>query len=124
MPDARTPKLPPEAIAALERGQLIQAIKIIREQTGLGLAEAKQLAEQLKAWKMAQQAASSAGGGPKTDADPASFQSPVLAQTTLDPARLADGLAPGEVPRSRLPWTAIVIVLAIAALAAWMVVRR
>lgn len=37
--------IPPEALGALERGHKIEAIKIIRERTGLGLAEAKQLAE-------------------------------------------------------------------------------
>lgn len=34
-------RLPPEAAAALARGELILAIKIMREATGLGLKEAK-----------------------------------------------------------------------------------
>ncbi len=38
-------RLPPEAAAALARGELIQAIKIVREATGLGLKEAKDLVE-------------------------------------------------------------------------------
>ena len=37
--------LPPEALAALANGQLIEAIKIVRERTGLGLREAKNLME-------------------------------------------------------------------------------
>jgi ribosomal protein L7/L12 len=37
--------LPAEAMAALSRGQLIEAIKIVREKTGLGLKEAKDLVE-------------------------------------------------------------------------------
>ena len=37
--------LPTEALAALARGQLIEAIKIVREKTGLGLKEAKDLVE-------------------------------------------------------------------------------
>lgn len=37
--------LPPEALAALSRGQLIEAIKIVRAATGLGLKEAKDLVE-------------------------------------------------------------------------------
>jgi ribosomal protein L7/L12 len=38
-------ELPPDAIAALENGQLIQAIKIVRERTGLSLKEAKDVVE-------------------------------------------------------------------------------
>lgn len=37
--------IPAEAIAALERGQLIQAIKSVRDATGLGLKESKELVE-------------------------------------------------------------------------------
>ena len=33
--------LPPEAVAALERGEMIDAIKIVRRVTGLGLKESK-----------------------------------------------------------------------------------
>ena len=35
----------PEAVAALERGHLIDAIRLVRADTGLGLAEAKSLVE-------------------------------------------------------------------------------
>lgn len=38
-------RLPPEAAAALARGELIQAIKIVRGATGLDLKEAKDLVE-------------------------------------------------------------------------------
>lgn len=41
--------LPPEALAALVNGQLIEAIKIVRERTGLGLREAKDLVESHRA---------------------------------------------------------------------------
>lgn len=37
--------LPAEAMAALSKGQVIEAIKIVREKTGLGLKEAKDLVE-------------------------------------------------------------------------------
>lgn len=40
--------LPAEAIAALSRGQLIEAIKIVRVATGLGLKEAKDLVERYR----------------------------------------------------------------------------
>lgn len=38
-------KLPPEAVAALERGRLIEAIKIVRDATGLDLKSAKEAVE-------------------------------------------------------------------------------
>lgn len=40
--------LPAEALAALSQGQLIEAIKIVREASGLGLKEAKDLVEQYR----------------------------------------------------------------------------
>lgn len=50
---------PPDAIAALERGDLIDAIKRTREATGLGLKESKDLVERY------------ANGAPDADAAPA-----------------------------------------------------
>jgi len=41
----RQPEIPPRARAAGEAGHLIEAIKIVREELGLGLAEAKALVE-------------------------------------------------------------------------------
>jgi hypothetical protein len=38
-------KLPPEAIAALQRGSLIEAIKIVRDKTGLDLKSSKEAVE-------------------------------------------------------------------------------
>ena len=43
---AHSLQLPDAAIAAIARGQLIEAIKIVREATGLGLKEAKDLVDQ------------------------------------------------------------------------------
>ncbi|ENX12629.1 hypothetical protein F895_03006 [Acinetobacter sp. CIP 64.2] len=40
------PKIPPEALNVLRAGQLIDAIKITREKTGLGLKESKDLIDQ------------------------------------------------------------------------------
>ncbi len=37
--------LPPEVIRAIERGRKIEAIKLLRESTGLGLAHAKVLVD-------------------------------------------------------------------------------
>ena len=38
-------QLPPEVIRAIERGRKIEAIKLLRESTGLGLANAKVLVD-------------------------------------------------------------------------------
>lgn len=34
--------LPPEVVAAIESGQTIEAVKLLREKNGLGLTEAKE----------------------------------------------------------------------------------
>jgi len=47
-PAASFSGLPAEALAALSQGQLIEAIKIVREASGLGLKEAKDLVEQYR----------------------------------------------------------------------------
>ena len=39
-------KLPAAAVAALQRGNKIEAIKLVREERGLGLKEAKDLVDQ------------------------------------------------------------------------------
>lgn len=39
--------LPPEVIRAIERGRKIEAIKLLRESTGLGLANAKVLVDKV-----------------------------------------------------------------------------
>jgi hypothetical protein len=39
-------ELPTEAMLAIRSGRKIEAIKIVREQTGLGLAEAKRVVDQ------------------------------------------------------------------------------
>jgi ribosomal protein L7/L12 len=44
-PLSREPALPPEVRAELARGNKVQAIKILRKATGLGLKEAKELVD-------------------------------------------------------------------------------
>ena len=69
--------LPPAVLSAMARGDKIQAIKLAREKTGLGLKEAKEAVEAAVLG-----APSSAQGSSRT-------------------------LAPGEVPRSRINWLGI-----------------
>ena len=40
-------EIPPDVLAALAAGNKIQAIKLVREHTGLGLAQAKRLVDDL-----------------------------------------------------------------------------
>jgi uncharacterized membrane protein YukC len=39
-------QIPPAAISAIEKGSIIEAIKIVRENTGMGLKEAKDFVDQ------------------------------------------------------------------------------
>lgn len=39
------PAIPPQAVAALNAGRVLEAIKIVRETQGLGLKEAKELVD-------------------------------------------------------------------------------
>jgi ribosomal protein L7/L12 len=41
--DRTISRLPPEVLAALQAGRQVEAIKLLRQSTGLGLTEAKQL---------------------------------------------------------------------------------
>ena len=45
---AQPPVLPPEVLQALERGNLLAAIKLLRQQRGLGLREAKEYLEAMQ----------------------------------------------------------------------------
>lgn len=49
--------LPPEVVAAIESGRTIDAIKLLRESTGLGLAEAKQAVDRYAKGQKAPEAA-------------------------------------------------------------------
>jgi ribosomal protein L7/L12 len=74
--------LPCSVVVAMRRGQKIEAIKLLREQTGLGLKEAKEAVE-----------------GYQGKADAAAGQR-----------------SPGEVPRSgRFAWVAALVVIALVA---------
>jgi hypothetical protein len=101
--------LPPEVVDALRRGNKIEAIKLLREAIGVGLAEAKGLVDHHEA-----------GGGARPAGKPAAARPaaarPVHAPT---PAPRRDGLSPGEEPRSSNPATVIAVIL-FAALALWL----
>jgi hypothetical protein len=61
MPMPDTPSSPPQAVAALNAGRKIDAIRIVRETQGIGLKEAKELVDSYVAlhpdlqWRVEQQ---------------------------------------------------------------------
>jgi hypothetical protein len=88
------PPLPPEAAQALARGRKIEAIKLVRQHTGLGLKDAKDLVEAHER------------DGP----EPPSGDSPLAAM----------GRAPGEQPRGSGAAGFVVAVVVLAALGYWL----
>lgn len=80
-PSESADALPPAVVDALQRGNKIEAIKLLREHSGLGLKEAKDAVE--------------------------------ASQVEVNTG--ARRLAPGEVPRSRLGWFAPLMIAGIAA---------
>lgn len=104
-PEGRDPNasftLSPAALEALKRGSPLEAIRIIREATGVGLAEAKSIVDQIH---------KAMPGGARF-----STHKPVAHAHIPRP-----GLGPGEVPRSGGPgkWLALIAVGTIAVLAA------
>lgn len=88
MKPSQPPTLPAAALEAARRGQLIEAIKLTREATGLGLREAKNLVD--RALETASTHPGAAGAAPR-----------------------GPGLAPGEVARGGLSGSAVAIVAAV-----------
>ena len=108
--------LPPEVIQALERGKLIEAIKLLRNSRGLGLREAKEAVEAHARGapnRPGQAGMSHAGqSGEVMDALEGNFS-----------VEQRPGLAPGEVPPSRSSFTWWVLGVA-ALLIVWFLIRR
>jgi hypothetical protein len=95
-------RLPPAAVEALARGDKIEAIKITRQHTGLGLKEAKELVDR-------HEDGHEGGHGYGHAAAPAAARHAPAASARRP------GLAPGEVPRSPLPVGLLVTVAVVAA---------
>ena len=124
--------LPPEVRDALGRGDALEAIRLLRQRSGLGLKEAKAVVGAGVATRMptARRAGERPATFPTQAPDAASF--PTSVTGPVDPARNATtgftagghpGLSPGEVPRREgaLRW---LIVVAALALVLWLVLAR
>ncbi|HEX3125990.1 MAG TPA: hypothetical protein VH394_01550 [Thermoanaerobaculia bacterium] len=59
--------LPPEVISAIESGQTIEAVKLLRESRGLGLAEAKEAVDAFVRRQKAPEAASASETSPSPE---------------------------------------------------------
>jgi ribosomal protein L7/L12 len=99
-----------EAIAALRRGNKIEAIRLMREKSGVGLAEAKAVVE-------AFEKVSNLAGNAKV------VMKQVVAVKRGAPVHVEaprDGLSPGEVPRGAGPLkAAVAVVVAIVVAILW-----
>ncbi|KAB2844938.1 MAG: hypothetical protein F9K47_01900 [Burkholderiales bacterium] len=141
-----TPQIPREVQTAWDAGNKIEAIKLLREATGLGLAEAKSLLEAVPKVSLAGQGETDASlpvdvqaalaRGNKIEAIRLLRQATGLglkdAKDRIDaaeaggqrassgfPADSTPGLSPGEVPRPRAGRWAFLLVLAALVLGYW-----
>ena len=110
------PQFPPGVLEALKAGNKIEAIRLLRDATKMGLTEAKAMVEMLDKAKgmigVAQAVANVAQGArPATIAKPVKPVKMRAAPAPAFPAR-RPGLSPGEVPReSSSAWGIVVLVL-------------
>jgi len=111
MTDPRS--IPPQVLEALKRGNKIEAIKLLRQATGVGLAEAKGAIDSHE----------SAHGGraamPGSE-HPSAAQRPHVKVTI--PVQHSD-LGPGEVPRTSGNAIAFLVLVIAAAIALWFALK-
>lgn len=88
--------LPPEAVEALRGGNKIEAIKLMRQKTGIGLAEAKAVVEAFEGL---------AGG-----AGHANVSIRRTMSVKRNEAARPSGLSPGEEPRGGGSWRAAIAI--------------
>ena len=98
--------LPPEIFNALREGRQVEAIKLLRKATGLGLVETKAM---LDGFLRTQAQAQLAKGKSAANKVSISVASPPRARSDIPPRRA--GLSPGEEPRTSAgPWSLLLIV--------------
>ena len=107
---ASRPELPHDVQSALERGDFLAAIRLLRERTGVDLSTARQVIDQRR--RGAARSPSAAPPRPGTDTGFDAAPPPL-------PGGGPSDLAPGEVPRTRSKVGAVVVVL----LLAWLLWR-
>lgn len=138
--------LPEDVRQALAEGQKIEAIRLLRMRTGLGLAEAKAAvesgvvlppaSEEIPVSALAAEVRTALETGNAIEAIRLLRKTSGLglknAKAVIDAARLGrkggaapgePGLAPGEVPRSGASAGALVLVVVLVALVAWLLMH-
>ena len=105
------PQVPPEIAAALEKGNLIEAIKLLRQQKGVGLAEAKGMIEAL------QRQAAASGGNVKVNVKTTVRTTAAPIRRVRSPRPVAgqgeSHLSPGQVARGGNSALAIAVIVVI-----------
>jgi hypothetical protein len=119
MADPMKKSLPLEVVEAWRSGRKVEAIRLLRESTGAGLAEAKAA---LEALKLLYEPPPTGGAAAKMEAphgDAATREAMKAAGAKLSSLGLNhEALSPGEVPRAQGgPW--LFVVLALVLLAVW-----
>ncbi len=107
--------LPPEVQAALERGEFMAALKLLRERTGVDLNRARQLIDQRRRPRSPSPAPAPAVIAPP----PMSIAPPPRTAPPPIPGVPSRELSPGEVPRVRSKVGAVLAAL----LVAWLLWR-
>jgi hypothetical protein len=109
--------LPPDVIEALQKGNKIEAIKLLRQMTKMGLAEAKSMIDM--------QAGRAPAARPPTHTQanqphtPSASPHPTPQAHPQSPTVSAPGLSPGEVPRTPGGGMSFLVLAVIAVIAAW-----
>ncbi len=107
------PNLPPEAAAALAKGHLLEAVKILRAASPMGLGEAKTVIE----WHIRHNLArpqSQASSPPRPVAGPTGMKLHAVKHHPTVHAPGRPGLSPGEQSRTGGGGMPIVVMLAVA----------
>ena len=129
MSTVRSDALPPQVVDAIRSGNKIEAIRLLREATGVGLYEAKGTVESFDAANRIEAgqapeplipyaavkpgAASASAAKPHAPKPSAPMASPIV----------QPGLSPGEVPRTSFKSIGYVVVLVIAAILVWLALK-
>jgi len=102
------PTIPPQVLQALQSGNKIEAIKLLRQAASMGLAEAKNMVDALDAAK-ARTAADTARQGATSPRGLPAHHKPAPVNPYL--AR-RPGLSPGEMPRTGADFGWVMVLLA------------
>jgi ribosomal protein L7/L12 len=122
---SRAAALPAEVVDALRNGNKIEAIRLLREATGIGLHEAKGTVESFEAAGRIEAGQApeplvptAAAAKPSAQGASAAKASAPLAGPTVQP-----GLSPGEVPTTNARSIGFVVVLVVAAILVWLALK-